>query len=113
MSRPSLILMVVMLLDADLIREALQKAGISLKAAALWMQIDCAQLERQLHGEGHLSHRRLLMLPLIFWQWFSVLAVERYGLPRIVRRAIPIQLAVMGRRRMLRVRQVQQKAKAS
>jgi hypothetical protein len=95
--------LLLVLLDADLIRAALRHADISITKAALWMEIDREQLERQLKGEGHLSHKRLLRLPLKFWRWFSFLSTQRYGLPGEVRRAIPVQLAVIGQKRMVRV----------
>jgi hypothetical protein len=94
------------LLDADLIRAALRHADISITKAALWMEMDRTLLERQLDGEGHLSHKRLLMLPLKFHQWFSFLSTERYGQPQVVKRGIPIVLALAAHRRMLRITQI-------
>lgn len=91
------------LLDADLIREALRHADLSLRKAALWMEMDESLLERQLKGDGHLSHKRLLMLPLGFWQWFGLLQAERYGLPREVKRAVPLTMVMLARKRMARV----------
>jgi hypothetical protein len=95
-------LLLFVLLDADLIRAALRMADISITKAALWMEVDKGLLERQLNGEGHLSHRRLLMLPLGFHRWFNLLAVEKYGLPREVTRAVPLTLALLAKRRMAR-----------
>jgi hypothetical protein len=43
------------------------------KAAALTMQIDGGQLKNQLNGVGHLSARRLGLMPVEFWE---VLIVE-------------------------------------
>jgi hypothetical protein len=37
------------------------------KAAAISAQMDKAQLSRQLSGDGHLSVRRLALLPEDFW----------------------------------------------
>jgi hypothetical protein len=96
------LLFLLALLDADLIRAALRHADISITKAAVWMECDRALLERQLDGEGHLSHRRLLMLPLSFHRWMNFLGSIKYGLPSEVRRSAPLQLAVMGQRRMLR-----------
>ena len=94
------------LLDADLIRAALRHADISITKAAMWMEMDRTLLERQLDGEGHLSHKRLLMLPLKFHQWLSLLSSVRYGPPRVVRRAIPVVLAMAAHKRMLKVTQI-------
>lgn len=94
------------LLDADLIRAALRHADIGIVTAARWMELDPAQLERQLNGEGHLSHKRLLMLPLKFHKWFAFLSVLRYGPPQEVRRGIPVLLAMASHRRMLRITQI-------
>jgi hypothetical protein len=70
------------LLDADLIRAALRHADISITKACVWMDMDPAQFERQLNGEGHLSHKRLLMLPLKFINGFPVECAMRYGPPQ-------------------------------
>jgi hypothetical protein len=94
------------LLDADLIRAALRHADISITKACVWMDMDPAQFERQLNGDGHLSHKRLLMLPLKFHQWFSIECAMRYGPPREVQRGIPVVLAMAARKRMLRITQL-------
>jgi hypothetical protein len=91
------------LLDADLIRAALRHADISITKAAVWMECDRALLERQLDGEGHLSHRRLLMLPLSFHRWMALLSVERYGLPSEVKRAASVSLVMLASKRMKRM----------
>jgi hypothetical protein len=49
------------------ITEALERAHISHKEAALMMGIDPAQWSRQLHGDGHISLQRLQKLPRQFW----------------------------------------------
>lgn len=64
------------------VREALRKADIPLKNAALAMQVDAAQLKRELDGNGHLSLRRLALLPDAFWQWFVIVTARRVGVPR-------------------------------
>lgn len=94
---------VLVLLDADLIRAALRHADISIAKAAIWMEMDRGLLDRQLDGEGHLSHRRLLMLPLGFHQWLSFLQCQRYGLPGEVRHAALIEVAVVSSREMVKV----------
>jgi hypothetical protein len=52
------------------ITEALERARISHKEAALTMGIDPAQWSRQLHGDGHISVQRLQKLPASFWREF-------------------------------------------
>lgn len=52
------------------ISEALERARISHKEAALTMGIDPAQWSRQLHGDGHISFQRLQKLPASFWREF-------------------------------------------
>lgn len=109
------------LIDADLIRAALRHADISITKAALWMEIDRALLERQLDGEGHLSHKRLLLLPLAFHRWLNFLGCQRYGLPSEAKRGIPLTLGLLASarisrqsRRMVKMRlALQQKARAS
>jgi len=100
--RHLLVVCVLVLLDGELIRRALRHADISLSKAALWMEMDARQLDRELNGLGHLKHTALLKLPLIFHQWFTLLQAERYGLPNEVRRSLPLYLALRGRKRMAR-----------
>lgn len=66
------------------VRESLRHADLSIEKAALWMEMDPAQLQRQLAGIGHLSLRRLVKLPDAFHQWLALLTVEAYGLPKAV-----------------------------
>lgn len=106
-------LCLLMLIDGDLIRQALRHADISLSKAAIWMEMDVRQLDRQLHGEGHLKHTALLKLPLRFHQWLSVLQVARYGLPKEVRRALPLAIATMGQKRMLRMERAERKERTA
>lgn len=69
------------------VRSALALSGISLKEAAFHMGIDMGQLSRELSGTGHLSARRLALLPKEFQQWFSLVRYERLGAPSIVNAA--------------------------
>lgn len=89
--------------DGDVVREALRHADISLEKAALYMDIDKAQLHRQMHGDGHLSVRRLSKLPPVFWSWYGVLICEKYGLPHEVQRAARLAFGLIGRKRMSKV----------
>lgn len=98
--RHALILSILALLEGDLIRAALRHADISLAKAALWMGMDVRQLDRELSGLGHLKATALEKLPLKFHQWLTLLRAERYGLPREVRRSLPLYLAVRGRKAM-------------
>ena len=66
---------------ARLVREAMAKAGISLKEAAYLMGEDSAQLSRELAGVGHVSATRLAQLPAKFQQWYAVGLAGEYGLP--------------------------------
>jgi hypothetical protein len=49
-----------------LITRAIERS-VGHKAAAISAQMDKAQLSRQLSGDGHLSVRRLALLPEDFW----------------------------------------------
>jgi hypothetical protein len=93
----------VNLVDLTVVRDALKHADISLEKAALYMDIDKSQLHRQLHGDGHLSVRRLARLPTAFWSWYGVLLCEHYGLPQEVQRATRLVVGLIGRRRMARM----------
>lgn len=87
------------LLEGNLIRRALRYADIPLVKAALWMDMDVRQLDRELKGEGHLKLTALEKLPLVFHQWLALLRAEQYGLPSEVRCGIPL-VRVLRRRRM-------------
>ena len=96
------------LLDGDVIREALRCADLSLTKAALWMEMDPRLLDRQLQGEGHLKHSALMKLPVSFHRWYHFLMAGRVGLPKEVKRALPLTLSLMGRKRMARMETQQQ-----
>jgi hypothetical protein len=49
------------LLDADLIRAALRHADISITKAALWMEMDPAQFERQYRFWYKSKHQKTLL----------------------------------------------------
>lgn len=59
----------------DAVLAALMLAKITIKEAALVMEIDEAQFRRQLQGGvgkgSHLSLNRLIRLKFEFWVWFS------------------------------------------
>ena len=87
-----------------MIFEALRLSDISKEKACEWQGIDKNQWRRQTdEREGHISHTRLLALPLIFWQWFALLLAEEYGIPKCVTRGMRI-LMVVRNRRQLRMR---------
>jgi hypothetical protein len=87
----------------DVVREAMQHSGIGVSKMALWMEIDQAQLERQLQGKEHLSLRRMHKCPLVFLQYFFFFGMVKVGLPKPIRRAALIQLALMAGRRQARM----------
>jgi len=87
----------------DLIRDALRMSNIGVVKAALWMDINPGQLERQLQGKEHLHFDRYMKLPLLFFQWFALLLLVKVGLPRVIRRSIPIAVALAGKKRMARL----------
>jgi hypothetical protein len=94
----------ILKLHADRIKTALRYADISPTKAALWMSIDPRQFDRQLNGEGHISYTRLVMLPVLFWQWFGLLIVVQVGLPLVIRKSARLALTFMGfRKRMARM----------
>lgn len=64
-----------------LIRRCLAKAGYTMKQACHEMQIDPAQFERQLAGEGHLSLKRLALLNDDFVARFAVEIHQQVGPP--------------------------------
>jgi hypothetical protein len=76
----------------DLIREALRLSDLSVTKAAIWMQMDASQLERELNGHGHLSTARLSLLPVSFWQEYALVIAHRYGLPERFETAKRMQL---------------------
>lgn len=88
------------MLDGELIREALQIAGVSIEKAAIWIGMDRRQLDRQLSGDGHFRLSNLAKLPLPVRQWYHLLALEHMNLPQEVRRSTPIVFALMAKRRM-------------
>jgi hypothetical protein len=52
---------------ARMFRTACDRAGIPMKAAASYMQIDPAQLTMELGGKGNLAAWRLLRMPVEWW----------------------------------------------
>ena len=93
----------VLQLHAERIKTALRFANLSIDKAALWMDMDQSLLRRQLQGDGHISYTRLVKLPVAFWQWLAVGIAEQVGVPKAVRRAVRLQLAVVSRKQMARM----------
>lgn len=73
---------------ANRIREALRLADIGLRKAALYMNLDHADLQRALSGERKLDFWRLQMLPRIFHQHLNILTLRDIGLPDYARAAV-------------------------
>lgn len=59
---------------------ALARADLSHKQACAHMGIDPGNWSKALHGEGHVSLQRLLLLPVEFWREFLPLLAEPAGL---------------------------------
>jgi hypothetical protein len=89
--------------EANRIRQALRCADISLEKAASYMELDKSLLRRQLDGEGHLSHTRLLLLPETFWQWYHLLGSAERGMPAVFRDLSPLRMIKMALRQRERV----------
>lgn len=81
--------------EATRIKQALRFADISPDKAAVYMEMDRSQLHRQLNGEGHLSHTRLLLLPAEFWRWYHFLGLQDCGLPRVLQDLKPLRMVKM------------------
>lgn len=82
-------------------RRSLELSGTPLTSAAIDMEIDHAQLIRQLAGEGHLSVRRIARIDAVdFHRWLALLQARRHGLPEDVSAALEIErhMARMGLR---------------
>jgi hypothetical protein len=89
-------------LHERLVRDAVQRSGATMLSAAQEAEIDQAQFTRQIQLlEG--SHKRLAMQPRAFWQWYALAIVNAFGLPREARRAVSLELAALGRKRMSRM----------
>lgn len=70
---------------AKAFRAAMAKSGLSLKEAAGHMDIDSAQLSRELAGVGNLSMTKVFgRMPEPFCQWFGLQLVSEFGLPHEV-----------------------------
>jgi hypothetical protein len=67
---------------------ALERAGLSQKAAAIEMGISEAQFTRQLRGQEHVSWQRLFKLPVAFWRELIVVMAEVKQLARVSRRVV-------------------------
>jgi hypothetical protein len=59
---------------------ALARAGLSHKQACAHMGIDTGNWSKALHGDGHVSLQRLLLLPVAFWCEFLPMLAEPAGL---------------------------------
>lgn len=92
------------------VKRALSYADIKPDKAAVWMAIDRAQLHRALEGQGHLKLTHLMLLPADFWQFYGLLIVEDLGLPPLVKRAARLYLALLSRKRMVKMAAKQEAA---
>jgi hypothetical protein len=94
---------VILRMHVELLREAMDFAGLSEEKSCLWQEVDDAQFRRQCQGVGHISLTRLMKLPVTFWSWYGLLLVTKFGLPKEVRRAARVTVAVFGMKRMARM----------
>lgn len=112
------------LVDREEFLGALKDCGITVKELSwLWASgspqkpMDRALIERQLNGDGHLSHKRFSQLPLKFWSAYGWRLILKYGVPREAKRAVPVMLAfwaskrTVARSRMLRAHMNQKREK--
>jgi hypothetical protein len=81
------------------LREALRHSDISQEKLALYLEMDKAQLSRQLHGEGGITLKRLAQCPDDVWRWFAVGILLHLGLPRSLQRSARLAFALIGHRR--------------
>lgn len=72
-------------------QKAMRQSDTSLKAAALYMEMDAAQLRRELDGNGHLSLRRVSAMPPVFLQYFALNLVAEVGIPLEVQTAAQVE----------------------
>jgi hypothetical protein len=68
---------------AQRIREALRRADLGIRKAALHMEVDPSDFERALKGEQKLDLWRLEMLPDAFWREYWPLLARDKGAPQI------------------------------
>lgn len=68
---------------ARLIALAIDRAGLTVKAAASDMGISESLLARQLRGQEHLSWQRLNLLPDLFFRELLVLIAESRGIATV------------------------------
>lgn len=84
---------------AKLLREAISKAGQTLDQSAREAEMDIAQFRRQVDlVEG--SHKRLVMQPDRFWQWYGLVILLQYGLPKELRLARKLSRVLVEEKRM-------------
>ena len=96
----------VVLSQVDLVRlfrQAMDHCSYPEKAAYTDMGFSQSQFSKQLNGaEPPRFLMRLHLLPRTVRSWFSLLLLETDGLPREVRRAVPLTLVLLARKRMVR-----------
>ncbi len=84
--------------SAAMIREALRRADIGIRKAALYMDMDPSDFERALTGVRKLDWWRLEMLPRAFWVELWPLIAEDKGVPAIFRTFLRILPALTDER---------------
>jgi len=68
---------------SGLVLQALNRASISQKEAALTMGISESLLARQLKGDEHLSWQRMFSLPDAFWLELLIVLAEARGIATV------------------------------
>lgn len=76
--------------EAQLLREAMEKARWSIEKLSLHLGVDKSQLRREIDGETNLTKKRELTLPLEIRQWYAALTLQEIGLPDRLVRAEPL-----------------------
>jgi hypothetical protein len=94
---------------------AAEKCGVaSVEKLAVVLEIDAMQLRRQMQGEGHFSLTRLIAaMPPQFWGYLGWRLICRFDLPEEAKKAAEIQRAVNGRKKMLRMGEVEAKRRTA
>lgn len=101
----------VALLDEQIIRRALRRAGIAMDKTQHYTGVDPRLFERRLKGEGFMRHNDLLKLSLEYWQWATVYQYEAYGPPADLERAIALDEVSCCHKRMAKVELVHDERK--
>lgn len=87
----------------SILLEANRRYGMSVEKMAVWLDVDVRQLRRQLEGEGNISFTRMMQLPVGWWGWFAIGILTEFGIPRELRRAARVSVAIFAEKRMAKM----------